>query len=123
MNVILMPGPRVAAIPAKECDEPLVDVRAYRDLLVDDLKSEPAAHFAHLRQGVLERPLHAQSQLPVGLRLLFVEGYRPPQLQRSYFEKYAGELRAGNPNWSEEQIRAPARAEHTPAHPRGRQSQ
>ncbi|MCC2275486.1 hypothetical protein LKL35_08630 [Streptomyces sp. ET3-23] len=123
MNVILTSDPHVAAIPIEECGEPLVDVRACRDLLVGGLKSEPAGHFAHLRQAVLERLLHAQSQLPAGLRLLFAEGCRPPQLQRSSFEKYAGELRAGDPNWSEEQIRSPARAEHTPAHRRGRQSQ
>ncbi|MCZ0975877.1 M15 family metallopeptidase [Streptomyces albulus] len=111
-----MSDPRVAAIPIEECGEPLVDVRAYRDLLVGGLKSEPAGHFAHLRQGVLERLLHAQSQLPAGLRLLFVEGYRPPQLQRSYFEEYAGELRAGNPIWSEEQIHSAASRYVSPPH-------
>src|SRR4051812_27667243 len=37
--------------------------------------------------------------LPQGLRLLFVEGYRPPSLQREYFEEYAGRLRASHPEW------------------------
>ncbi|GGV42048.1 hypothetical protein GCM10010277_31190 [Streptomyces longisporoflavus] len=44
------------------------------------------------REGVLARLLHAQTLLPGGLRLLFVEGYRPPRLQRSYFEEYETRL-------------------------------
>ncbi len=49
---------------------------------------------------MLLRLLKAQALLPDGIRLLFVEGYRPPALQRDYFEEYADELRADNPHWS-----------------------
>lgn len=48
------------------------------------------------------------SLLPDGLRLLFVEGYRPPDLQRRYFEKYARTLRAEHPDWPAERIRTAA---------------
>ncbi|MFD7013999.1 M15 family metallopeptidase [Streptomyces sp. NPDC059928] len=102
-----MSDPRVAAIPVAECDEPLVDVRG-AGLLVDDRKYDPAGAFAHLRRGVLDRLLRAQALLPDGLRLLFVEGYRPPALQRTYFEEYADELRASNPHWTAERIRSAA---------------
>jgi Phosphotransferase enzyme family len=34
------------------------------------------------------------------VRLLFIEGYRPPSLQRQYFDRYAAEPRAANPHWS-----------------------
>ena len=46
----------------------------------------------------------AQAALPAGLRILFIEGYRLPALQRAYFEEYLGELRAGNPGASEQEL-------------------
>ncbi|MEV0634859.1 M15 family metallopeptidase [Streptomyces sp. NPDC050619] len=106
-GIILMSDARVAAVPMEECGERLADVRG--SLLVDDRKHKDS-HGAevHLRHGVLDRLLRAQTLLPGGLRLLFVEGYRPPALQRSYFEKYADALRAGHPDWSADRIRTAA---------------
>lgn len=97
-EIILMSDARVAAVPVEANGEPLVDVRPA--LLVDD-RTHKDSHGAevHLRQGVLDRLLAAQAQLPDGLRLPFVEGYRPPALQRHYFERYAAELRAAHPQW------------------------
>lgn len=103
-----MSDPQVAAIPVEECGERLVDVRGCGALLVDARKQDPVDAFAYLREGVLARLLAAQKTLPRGLRLLFVEGYRPPSLQRAYFEEYAGLLRAGNPAWGEDRIRTAA---------------
>ncbi|MET9386768.1 M15 family metallopeptidase [Streptomyces sp. NPDC002928] len=106
-EIILMSDARVAAVPVEECGELLVDVSG--SLLVDDRKQKDS-HGAqvHLRQGVLDRLLEAQALLPEGLRLLFVEGYRPPSLQRVYFEGYADQLRAEHPQWTAEQVRAAA---------------
>ncbi|MFR0355468.1 M15 family metallopeptidase [Streptomyces sediminimaris] len=106
-EIILMSDARVAAIPVRESGERLVDVR--EALLVDDRKHEDSQGAGvYLRQGVLDRLVTAQAHLPDGLRLLFVEGYRPPALQRSYFEKYAAKLRAGHPRWPADRIRAAA---------------
>ncbi|MFI6416463.1 M15 family metallopeptidase [Streptomyces sp. NPDC050842] len=107
-EIILMSDPRVTSIPVAECGERLVDVRRDGVLLVDPRKQDPDGSFAHLREGVVERLLTAQSLLPDGLRLLFVEGYRPPALQREYFEEYTDELRALHPEWPAERIRAAA---------------
>ncbi|WP_314615948.1 M15 family metallopeptidase [Streptomyces stackebrandtii] len=107
-EIILMSDPRVAAIPVAECGERLVDVRLGGTLAVDTRKQDPEDAFAHLREGVVERLLKAQSLLPDGLGLLFVEGYRPPALQREYFEEYADELRALHPEWPAERIRTAA---------------
>ena len=106
-EIILMSDARVAAVPVAENGEPLVDVRD--KLLVDDRKHKDS-HGAevHLRRGVLDRLLAAQALLPEGLRLLFVEGYRPPALQRRYFERYADELRAAHPDWPADRIRTAA---------------
>ncbi|MFB6478903.1 M15 family metallopeptidase [Streptomyces virginiae] len=106
MSVVLMSDPRVAAIPVVENGEPLADVRDGGDLVLDDRRSDPAHAFAYLRSGVLDRLLHAQSLLPEGLRLLVVEGFRPPALQQRYFEEYAAELRAAHPDWPAEELRA-----------------
>ena len=57
---------------------------------------------------MLDRLVEAQSLLPDGLRLLFVEGYRPPSLQREYFEEYAAEQRALHPDWPADRIRTAA---------------
>ncbi|WP_073227419.1 M15 family metallopeptidase [Streptomyces sp. NBRC 110465] len=97
-----MSDPRVAAIPVADCGEPLVDVRG--TLLVDGRRADTTGAYAHLRRGVLDRLGHAQSVLPDGLRLFYVEGYRPPDLQRRYFEEYADELREANPAWTQDQI-------------------
>jgi D-alanyl-D-alanine dipeptidase len=46
-----------------------------------------------LRASVVERLQEAARQLPDGIRLMFVEGWRPPDVQRSYFENYREPLR------------------------------
>ncbi|MFF8717827.1 M15 family metallopeptidase [Streptomyces sp. NPDC015184] len=107
-EIVLMSDPKIAAILVAECDERLVDVRCGNLLLVDTREQDPADVFAYLREGVLERLVKAQAMLPKGLRLLFVEGYRPPSLQRKYFEEYADQLRAAHLDWSAEQIHSAA---------------
>ncbi|MFE5942000.1 M15 family metallopeptidase [Streptomyces sp. NPDC056480] len=108
-EIVLMSDPKVAAVPVRECGERLVDVRRGGALLVDQRKSQDSAGaFVHLREGVLDRLLTAQAQLPRGMRLLYVEGYRPPALQRHYFDEYAARLRAEHPEWAAERIRSAA---------------
>ncbi|MFJ7416232.1 M15 family metallopeptidase [Streptomyces sp. NPDC098077] len=105
-SMILMSDPRVAAIPVRECGEPLVDVRTGSvPLLVDARRSDPAGAFAHLRERVRDQLVDAQAQLPDGLRLLVVEGYRPLSLQTEYFERYAQSLRTGIPQWTAREVR------------------
>jgi D-alanyl-D-alanine dipeptidase len=77
-------------------------------LKVDDRKRDAAGAWAHVRQGVLARLLHAQSLLPTGVSLLFVEGFRPPALQRRYFEEYSDELARAHPDWQAAELRAAA---------------
>ncbi|MEU9898620.1 M15 family metallopeptidase [Streptomyces phaeochromogenes] len=108
-EIVLMSDPKVAAVPVQECGERLVDVRRDSLLLVDERKwQDSAGAFAHLREGVLDRLLKAQARLPQGMRLLFVEGYRPPSLQRRYFDEYAAQLRAEHPEWAAEHVRSAA---------------
>jgi zinc D-Ala-D-Ala dipeptidase len=99
-----MSDPVISAIPVRECGERLADVRADHRLLVDLRNQDPDGHFAHVREGVAGRLLAAHGWLPDGLRILFIEGYRPPALQRAYFEEYLGELRSDNPDASEQEL-------------------
>jgi zinc D-Ala-D-Ala dipeptidase len=103
-DIVLMSDPVIAALPVRECGERLVDVRADGQFLVDPRHQDPEGHFAHVREGLVGRLLMAQDALPAGLRILFIEGYRLPALQRAYFEEYLGELRAGNPGASEQAL-------------------
>ncbi|MEK2475744.1 nitrilase-related carbon-nitrogen hydrolase [Streptomyces noursei] len=111
--ITLMADPAVAAVPVRECGEPLVDVRtAAPGLLADGSAATdgagPDGAPAQLREGVLRRLLAAQEALPEGLRLRFVEGYRPPALQRRYFTRYGDELRAAHPDWDDARVRRAA---------------
>lgn len=107
-QIILMSDPLVAAVPVRDRGEPLVDVRADGSLPVDPRQAKWAAAYTFLRVGVLDRLIKAQAALPDGLRLLFVEGYRPPALQRRYFEEYADELRAAHPDWDADRVHVAA---------------
>ncbi|WP_055527466.1 M15 family metallopeptidase [Streptomyces graminilatus] len=103
-----MSDARVAAIPMRECGQQLVDVRDGGRLQVDVRKQDARGAFAYLREEVHDRLMQAQALLPGGLRLLFVEGYRPPALQRQYFEEYAAELARAHPSWVAAQVREAA---------------
>lgn len=107
-GIVLMADPRVAAVPVRECGEALTDVRLGGRLRVDGRRRDAAGDYAFLRAGVYERLLAAQRSLPGRLRLLFVEGYRPPRLQRAYFEEYAEELGRAHPDWPAPRLREAA---------------
>jgi D-alanyl-D-alanine dipeptidase len=107
-EIVLMSDSRVAAVPVVDCGEPLLDVRPNGRFLVDARRSVDSGAFAYLREGVLTRLLDAQELLPDGIRLLFIEGYRPPRLQRRYFAEYVYELRTDNPDWSTDRLRTAA---------------
>ncbi|WP_432012691.1 M15 family metallopeptidase [Streptomyces cucumeris] len=101
--LVLMSDPRVAAIPVRECGEPLVDLRDH-DFRVDPRKQDSRGAFAHVREGVLARLEHARSLLPAGTDLLFIEGYRPLSLQQRYFTGYRDELAATHADWTAEHL-------------------
>ncbi|GGP85605.1 D-alanyl-D-alanine dipeptidase [Streptomyces melanogenes] len=108
-EIILMSDPRVARVGVEECGDRLVSVHRTAPLLVDERKQQDSGGaFAYVRQGVLDRLLEAQALLPDGLRLLYVEGYRPPSLQRHYFDEYAARLRGDHPDWPADRIRSAA---------------
>ncbi|WP_097274031.1 M15 family metallopeptidase [Streptomyces sp. TLI_55] len=113
-DIILLSDPRVAATRVTDNGEALVDAREFAALRVDTRKSDDAGSYAHLRADVLRRLLLAQEALPPGVRLLMVEGFRPPALQRRYFEEYAAALRLAHPDVGPDRIRELASAYISP---------
>ncbi|MFE2069712.1 M15 family metallopeptidase [Streptomyces sp. NPDC059467] len=113
-DIITLSDSRVAAVAEQECGEPLVDLRGTPGLRVDTRQADSDGSYAHLRSGALHRLLAAQSLLPDGLRFLVVEGYRPPDLQRRYFEQYAATMRAAHPGAGPDRIRELASAYISP---------
>ncbi|MCS0635687.1 M15 family metallopeptidase [Streptomyces sp. LP05-1] len=113
-EVILLSDPRVSGVRVTDNGEPLADARDATWLRVDGRKADADGSYAHLRTDVLSRLLLAQRQLPDGIGFLLVEGYRPPGLQRRYFDRYATGLRAAHPDASPERIRELASAYISP---------
>ena len=104
-SVVLMADPRVTSIPVADCGEPLVDVRSSAALRVDHRLADEDGDWLMLRQDVLVRLEVAAQRLPSGTRFLFVEGYRPPALQRRYFEDYSAELASARPQLPAPEVR------------------
>lgn len=94
---------RVADIPVIDTGEDLTDVRDH-GLRVSSFRADDAGDFAHVRAGMATRLLRAAKALPQGVHLLLIEGYRPPALQRRYFDAYLGTLREASPGADEEQL-------------------
>lgn len=101
-ELVLMGDPRVAAIPAIECGDDLIDTR-----LVAGLKSTPDVNpqnnvYAFLRHAVAQRLLRAQEELPDGLQLLIAEGYRPYEQQEFSFNRRKQRLLDADPTLSDD---------------------
>jgi D-alanyl-D-alanine dipeptidase len=103
-DVVLIADPRVTAIPVLDNAEALVDVRE-AGLRVSSYRADEAGAFALVRAGVLDRLLRAAHSLPPGVGLLFIEGYRPPALQRKYFDGHLNSLRAIYPGRDDGRLR------------------
>ncbi|GAA0802259.1 M15 family metallopeptidase [Spirilliplanes yamanashiensis] len=102
--MILLSDPRVAAVPSADDGDPLVDLRDVPELLLDGRAADPAGTYALLRAAVVERLIAAQATLPVGVRLLVVEGYRPVAAQEAIVAAYRAELRAAHPEWTDARL-------------------
>ncbi|MEU6204962.1 M15 family metallopeptidase [Micromonospora musae] len=102
--MILLSDPRVAAVRSEDDGDELVDLREVPELRLDSRAADPAGSYARVRRAVALRLLDAQRALPVGLRLLVIEGYRPYQAQLKIFTGYRDELRRRYPQWSPERL-------------------
>jgi D-alanyl-D-alanine dipeptidase len=101
---VLIADPEVLEIPIAECGEPLVDLREVDGVGVDPRDAERNPLWSHVREGVAERLVRASALLGGSARPVVVEGYRPPELQRRYFERRLRRVAARRPGWSRERL-------------------
>jgi zinc D-Ala-D-Ala dipeptidase len=99
--MIFLSDPLISRVPVTECGEPLVDLRAREALRLDGRLADQGGVYAHLRSGVVDQLVTAQTLLPAGTRLLIVEGLRSLTLQRRYFTAHVARLREAHPGRSE----------------------
>ena len=99
---LLLSDPRVAAVPVRDVDEPLVAL---------DPGFGPAK--ALVRRELATRLESARAALPAGIHLRVVEGYRPSHRQQAIIERYSAEIRAERPGIAEPELRtSPAGTSH-----------
>ncbi|WP_246081543.1 M15 family metallopeptidase [Nocardioides litoris] len=91
-DVVLMSDPRVTSIAVVDDGSPLVDTAGAVPFTGETDEAR------RLRRPVLDRLLDAAAALPADLVLALNEGYRPPALQRSYFDRYRDRLAAARPD-------------------------
>jgi D-alanyl-D-alanine dipeptidase len=107
-EIVLISDERVATLPVLDCGENLCDLRDIPALRVGRRPVDADGAYAHLRTGVADRLVAAQTLLPPGLRLLVVEGYRPLALQRRLFAEYCARLWTDHPDWTVGRARSAA---------------
>lgn len=90
---LLLSDPRVAAVPVRDVDEPLVAL---------DPGFGPGN--ALVRRELATRLRSAQAALPSGINLRVVEGYRPAHRQQAIIERYSAEIRAVRPGIGEPEL-------------------
>ena len=108
---VLIRDEQVSSIPIINCDEPLVALSQQSADVVVDTSQKNREHLDYepdfrLRRSVVARLATAQlhlSQLKAGLRFLVKECYRPPIIQRGYFENHLQKTRVRFPSLSYEQ--------------------
>jgi D-alanyl-D-alanine dipeptidase len=94
------------AVLIEECGEPLVDFLALAPTLVF-APAHPVFEFPRvhlLRESVARMLAEAAQNVPDGLRLQIVEGYRPIAVQRAHFARSLEEARKRFPNADETTI-------------------
>ena len=95
---------RIAALPVRECGEPLVDLGTVASLQVDPLMARTSPTGGLVRATVVDRLVTAQSLLPRGLRLLLLDGLCDEAGRRSRQADRAVRLRGIHPDWSMQQV-------------------
>lgn len=90
---VLLSDPRVAAVPVRDVDEPLVA-----------LDPGFGSGQTMVRSGLATRLEYARAALPSGIHLRVVEGYRPAHRQQAIIERYSAEVRAARPGVAEPEL-------------------
>lgn len=101
--------PNWARLPIVECGEPLVTLAEEDRLLraravYAEMGIPGATATISVRAGVADRLRRATGALPPGVALVVFDGFRPLSVQKYLYDNYQAEVRAENPDWTDEQV-------------------
>jgi D-alanyl-D-alanine dipeptidase len=103
-DIVLISDPRVLAVPIVESGEPMVDLHAHPEILLDPRLRPESNSFFNVRRSVADKLVAAAKTLPAGIRFLLIEGHRPLSLQKMHFEEYSKTLRELQPSWDAQRV-------------------
>ena len=103
---ILIADPSVADIPVHDNLEPLVDLTSLGIACVQP--PGVVDHGRFVRAGLADRLVAADAALPLGVRILVVEGFRSVETQLRIFRAYSDKVRAGSPALAPAEVRREA---------------
>jgi D-alanyl-D-alanine dipeptidase len=87
----------------EEKDQPLVEIKETEFLKVGLIKKSYESSF-FVRKTVAEKLYEVSKRLPVGIKLILIEGWRSIQSQQESWDSKFNKLKSENPHWSEEEI-------------------
>lgn len=106
--MLLLCDRKVMEKPIAECGESLADFREYTPNILVDLSRQQIGSrsdaFLKARQTVIEKVLSTSKNLPIGIKFLIKEAYRPPHLQQRFFDSYCAVLEERHPEYSSKEI-------------------
>lgn len=105
-EIILIADPRVLAIPIKENNEELVDIKNQNKIAFKPIKDVPEVlnAFTKMRKTVYNKLLKAQILLPKGMKFLLTEGFRDPKYQAHIFKRRYEKNKKDFPHLTEEEL-------------------
>lgn len=86
-----------------ETSEPLVEIKETTRLKIGLIKKQYSQLF-YVRKTVTDKLLKVSENLPVGINLVLIEGYRTLKSQQESWDVKFNKLKAENPMWSLKQI-------------------
>ncbi len=88
-NKLYIADPEILSIPITECNEPVVDIKNYDDILFGTPPEHPSTEpdYTKIRESVYRKICAAQKDLPKGLRFRLYEGYRSLAVQKMLFDQ------------------------------------
>ena len=105
-NIIYIADPEILAIPIKECNEPLIDIKNTGDLSYGPPPENEFTtnDYTKMRETVYKKLLAAQADLPKGLRFRIYEGYRSKKVQKLLFDEMHEQMVKRHPDFTPEEI-------------------
>lgn len=103
LGMITISDDVILNIPIHGPDEETINLREYPEIVIHADNSRLPQHSLLVRKTVAEKLQTAQSFLGE-YKLMVLEGLRPIELQRQYFEEYYKELQRAHPDWTHETL-------------------